>query len=144
VRKNVTDGGTTRQAFRVVGLPEVEQPSLPRGFRWKGEAFAFPRATREWWEHWADSPLIDGFTKHDWDFLKDTAIIHAMFHLGLSEKAAGELRTRLAKFGVTPEDRAKLRITTVNADSAEESLDRARELKAKVKDIGTGRRLTAI
>jgi hypothetical protein len=56
----------------------------------------------------------------------------------MGDKAvAPELRLRVAKFGATPEDRARLRITFAAADEAEEkparrqsSRDRYRGLKA--------------
>lgn len=142
-------GHSGRQApFRIVGLPEVEQPELPPYFRMHdGESIRkikYPPETQRWWDHWGESILNDGFTTHDWDFLLDTARLHAEFHLGLNEKAAAELRQRLAKFGTTPEDRAKLRIITVNADTAEERAETARAFNAKVKLIGDGRRLTAL
>ena len=37
----------------------------------------------------------------------------------MAEGLTGELRLRVAKFGATPEDRARLRITFAVADSAE-------------------------
>jgi hypothetical protein len=134
--------------FRLVGLPEVEQPDLPESFRVLVEGVVkrvkYPPETRTWWAHWGDSILNDGFTTHDWDFLLDTARIHAMHHLGLDNKAAGELRQRLAKFGTTPEDRARLRIVTVTAENAEERAEEARKRNARIATIGDGRRLTSI
>lgn len=142
-------GHSGKQApYRVVGLPEVPAPDLPEYFKWfdgeRTRKIAYPKETKEWWGHWQTSILNDGFTQHDWDFLLDTARIHAEHHLGLNDRAAPELRQRLAKFGTTPEDRAKLRIITVNADSAEERAEAARNYNAKIKFIGDGRRLTSI
>lgn len=135
--------------FRIVGLPEVPQPELPeKGFRVLVDGVVkrvkFPPETVQWWEHWEQSILNDGFTTHDWDYLLDTARVHAMHHLGLDNKAAGELRQRLAKFGTTPEDRARLRIVTVTADTAEERAEEAKKRNAKIAMIGDGRRLTSI
>jgi hypothetical protein len=138
-----------QQPFRIVGLPAVPQPPLPEYFRcFDGERtrkIKYPPETIEWWSHWETSPLNDGFSTHDWDYLKEISVIHAKFWLDIEfSKMASELRQRMAKFGVTPEDRAKLRIVTVTAETAE---DRAREAEERNKRIGTvgeGRRLTAI
>ncbi|MGH8876786.1 MAG: hypothetical protein ACRD0P_05490, partial [Stackebrandtia sp.] len=75
--------------------------------------------TQTWWRMWRDSPLSAEFTSADWDFLLDTALIHARMWTG-NTSLAGELRLRVAKFGQTPEDRARLRITFAQADEAEE------------------------
>lgn len=138
-----------QQPFRVVELNAVPQPDLPPFFRWfdgeRTRKIKYPPETVEWWSHWTDSPLNNGFSTHDWDYMKEIAIIHAKFFLGIDfNKNASELRTRMAKFGVTPEDRAKLRIVTVTAETAEE---RAREAEQRNKNMGVqgnGRRLTGI
>ena len=128
--------------FRVVELKTCPQPPLPKGFPYDGKTFKWPSITVEWWDHWADSPLIDGFTVHDWDYLLDTAVLHAKHWLGLDAKAAGEMRQRLSRFGVTPEDRAKLRIVLVDADNKEEESKIAAERNSKVAITGNARRLT--
>ena len=56
------------------------------------------------------TPQAQTYTDADWSFLLDTAVLHADFWLG-DRKVAAELRLRVAKFGVTPEDRARLRIS---------------------------------
>ena len=128
--------------FRVVELKTCPQPPLPKGFPYDGKTFKWPQITVDWWDHWADSPLIDGFTDHDWDYLLDTAVLHAKHWLGLDAKAAGEMRQRLSRFGVTPEDRAKLRIILVDADNKEEESKVAAERNSKVSITGNARRLT--
>ena len=139
-----------RVPFRVMGLPVAPQPELPEFFRmFDGERprkIKYPDETRKWWDAWRTSPLNDGFTEHDWDYLLEAAILHAQFHLDIDRmKCASELRQRMAKFGATPEDRAKLRIVSVTADTAEETAEEARRLNAKVAVAGDGRRLlTAI
>lgn len=139
-----------RTPFRVMGLPAEPAPELPERFRiWDGESFKrvkYPDETVTWWEHWVNSPLNDGFTHHDWDYLLETAIIHACFYVGIDRnKNAAELRQRMAKFGATPEDRAKLRIVTVTADTAEETAEEAKILNAQVGVVGNGvRKLTSI
>ncbi|MEV5042710.1 hypothetical protein MRBLMI1x_002482 [Microbacterium sp. LMI1x-1-1.1] len=69
-------------------------------------------------------PLASEFIEADWAFLMETARIHAEFWSG-KMSLAGELRLREAKYGFTPEDRARLRIQFAQATSAEvESAER--------------------
>jgi hypothetical protein len=82
-------------------------------------AFEWPARTREWWQMWADSALAAEFTSTDWSELLDTALIHARIWQG-ELKWLPELRLRTAKFGATPEDRARLRIQFAQADEADE------------------------
>lgn len=135
--------------FRVVGLPLAQQPPLPAFFRLndgeKIRRIAYPAETIEWWAVWGRSVLIDGFTEHDWQYLLEVATLHAQFILDFERaKMASELRQRMARFGVTPEDRAKLRIITVTADTAEATAAEAKARNAKIGMIGDGRRLTSI
>lgn len=81
---------------------KMHGPELPEGFVW-------PDATRAWWFTWRRSAQAQTFTDTDWSFLLDTAVLHAEFWLG-DRSVAGELRLRAAKFGATPEDRARLKI----------------------------------
>lgn len=108
-------------ALRVIRADPVEQPELP-DFRIEQDGelteFVWPARTVEWWAMWRGSPLAAEFTATDWSELLDTAVIHARFWRG-DMKLASELRLRVAKFGATPEDRARLRITFAQADEAE-------------------------
>lgn len=88
---------------------EARGPELPASYDW-------PVATREWWETWRFSPQAQTFTHTDWSFLLDTALLHAELWAG-NAGAASELRLRVAKFGATPEDRARLRISIEEPDS---------------------------
>lgn len=67
---------------------------------------------------WGEHPLSQDFTDLEWQYLLDTALIHAAAWGG-DLKAMPELRLRCAKFGVTPEDRARLRIQFATAEIAE-------------------------
>lgn len=78
-------------------------PELPAGIDW-------PDATREWWATWRKAAQAQTFTDTDWSFLLDTAILHMEFWDG-DRSVAAELRLRTAKFGATPEDRARLKIS---------------------------------
>ncbi|QXC59341.1 hypothetical protein KSP35_13105 [Aquihabitans sp. G128] len=107
--------------LRVIAAEPVAQPELPSIHVEKdGELveFTWPARTEEWWAMWAASPLSAEFTSTDWSELLDTALLHAQFWSGRLSLAA-ELRLRVAKFGATPEDRARLRITFAQADQAE-------------------------
>lgn len=88
-------------------------PDLPDDVDWH------PR-TRAWWQMWARSPQADSFVETDWSFLLDTALMHhAMWSKGQWTLAA-EVRLRVAKFGATPEDRARLRMVFADADEKED------------------------
>lgn len=78
-------------------------PDLPDEIQW-------PDVTRSWWETWRKSAQAKTFTDTDWSFLLDTAVLHMEFWDG-DRSVAGELRLRAAKFGATPEDRARLKIS---------------------------------
>lgn len=81
---------------------KVHGPELPDTHEW-------PDATLKWWETWRKSAQASQFTDTDWSFLLDTAVLHAEFWLG-ARSVAAELRLRAAKFGATPEDRARLKL----------------------------------
>lgn len=87
----------------IEGDGSVRGPELPDGVEW-------PSATVTWWETWRKAPQAQTFTDTDWSFLVDTAVMHAEFWLG-NRALAAELRLRVSKFGATPEDRARLRMT---------------------------------
>ena len=100
---------------RVVDAKRVAQPALPAIYATNPKTgrkvrAAWPAETKRWWQMWADSPLADEFTSTDWSELAITARLHAAV-CGGDLKYAAELRLRVAKFGATPEDRLRLRIT---------------------------------
>jgi hypothetical protein len=106
------ESGTQKIDTRV-----AKQPALPSfTVTWIDEngvthsaKFQWPAQTRAWWKMWADSALSKKFTANDWSELLDTARLHAAYWSG-DLKVASELRLRTAKFGATPEDRARLGI----------------------------------
>lgn len=115
-------------ALRVITAAPVKQPKLPtkRTTMVEGQPVQidWPAVTKAWWKMWADSPLSAEFTSTDWSELLTTALLHAAVHTG-DLKHAAELRLRVAKFGATPEDRARLRIQFAQADEAENAPARA-------------------
>ncbi|GGX27011.1 phage terminase small subunit [Streptomyces chryseus] len=84
---------------------ELRGPELPEeaGIDWHP-------MTRAWWDTWRRSAQAQTFTETDWAFLVDTALMHhSMWDKGQWTLAA-EVRLRAAKFGATPEDRARLKL----------------------------------
>lgn len=111
--------------LRVVEIEPAQKPDLPEfevEVKVDGEPvmvpFAWPAATRDWWSMLDYHPLKGEFTELDWSYLLDTARIHAAFWAGSMTQAA-ELRLREAKYGFTPEDRARLRLQFAQATTAE-------------------------
>lgn len=118
-RRNKDAAATT--ALRLVRQPA---PELPESVDWHPQ-------TRDWWAMWADSELAKDFTASDWSFLLDTALMHhAMWSKGQWTLAA-EVRLRVAKFGATPEDRARLRIVFADADEKDEKRTERGAARAK-------------
>lgn len=113
---------------------EVRGPELPDSFEW-------PAQTVTWWDTWRRSAQASTFTDTDWSFLVDTAVMHAEFWLG-NRALAAELRLRVAKFGATPEDRMRLRLSvgepkkagTVSTLQAKDSGERRERLLRAVGD----------
>lgn len=99
----------------VLTFVKSEQPDLPDSMP---EGEPWPPETIRWWNLWGDSAQAELMTVTDWSFLQDTAVLHANLWLGQTSVAA-ELRLRVAKFGATLEDRARLRIVFATADEAD-------------------------
>ena len=96
------------RASVVLHFTPGEQPELPTDRDWHPQ-------THVWWAMWKRSPMAELFTESDWVSLAETAIYHtALWNGNLS--AGAELRLRVQKFGMTPEDRARLRIVFADAD----------------------------
>lgn len=118
--------------LRVYTAEPVVQPELPEfdvQVEVDGELisqrFVWPEATRRWWLVWGSEPMAQDFTATDWDFLLDTALLHAKVWGKGDLKLLPELRLRVAKMGATSEDRARLRITYAQADEAETKRSKA-------------------
>ncbi|GAA3957936.1 hypothetical protein GCM10023085_45540 [Actinomadura viridis] len=114
-------------AQTVLRFVRAEQPELPEDVEWH------PR-TQAWWAMWGRSAQAETFTETDWAFLLDTALMHhAMWSKGQWTLAA-EVRLRVAKYGATPEDRARLRMVFADADEKDEK--RAAKQPASVQRYG--------
>ena len=102
--------GERRRRNPVAVVESVVVPdAVLRGRELPGE-FAWCSQTHKWWDTWRGSAQAQAFTDSDWDFLLDTALLHHLFWEG-DRSVAAELRLRVAKFGATPEDRARLRMS---------------------------------
>jgi len=64
---------------------------------------------KEFWKTWAAAPQSATFLETDWFELEMVTILVDDFVKG-DRKLAGEIRQRVAKFGATNEDRARLRM----------------------------------
>lgn len=95
--------------------PQTRLPAdlLPDGEEWHP-------ATIRWWQRWATSPLAANLPEVDWSELEATAVLHHEFMRKRSFTLASELRLRMQKYGATPEDRARLRITVADADEKDD------------------------
>lgn len=108
---------------------EIRGPDLPA----LDDEASWPAPTLVWWEHWRRSPQSQVMGDTDWDFLLDTALLHARFHAG-DASVAGELRLRVAKFGATPEDRARLKMAVEEAKDMKAKPRTAKKQKLRVVD----------
>lgn len=123
---------TTPGSYRIIAAEPVTQPPLPKLVRYvldefgerHKQVFRWHPMTRKWWKMWGESPLAKSFTANDWDELLQAAVLHSRYWRGDS-KAAAELRIRVAKFGATPEDRSRLRISLTTAEEKEQKLFQA-------------------
>lgn len=105
--------------------------------------FVWPAATRDWWAMLDHHPLVHEFFDTDWSYLLDTALFHASFWKGNLD-AGKEVRLREAKYGFTPEDRAKLRIFSAAAVEGESNAVVARAKAVSARDrYGDTKRLGA-
>lgn len=106
-RRNAEPFGGT-----VLRFQPSDQPELPAALPW-------PEQTKAWWAMWACAAQAEHMTATDWSFLLDTAVLHAQLWGSGDVRVLPELRIRVAKFGATPEDRARLRMTFAEADEAD-------------------------
>lgn len=92
-----------RQAEFTVLYPDgvVYGPELPDVIEW-------PQQTVEFWEALRTDPAASTWTDVEFKILLDCALLHADLWSG-NAKVAGEIRLRLAQFGLTPGDRLRVR-----------------------------------
>lgn len=86
---------------------------LPDGDEWHP-------ATLRWWKRWCDSPLAQNLPAVDWSELEACAVLHHEYMRKRTFTLASELRLRMAAYGATPADRARLRYSVATADEKDE------------------------
>lgn len=107
-RRNATEPLTT-----LTPDDELRGPELPAGVLGEdedGQSNDWHPMTKLWWTSWRTSAQAQTFTDTDWLFLIDTALMHHTMWAKGRWEFASEVRLRAAKFGATPEDRARLKL----------------------------------
>ncbi|MEU6765893.1 hypothetical protein ABZ916_25675 [Streptomyces sp. NPDC046853] len=77
---------------------------------------------RRFWKTWATSPQSSAWAETDWAELEITAKLVDAFYQG-DVKLAGEIRQRVAKWGATTEDRARLRMSLEDPEDEGQEAD---------------------
>lgn len=126
---------------------QIRGPALPRGRKWC-------KRTKEWWQMWRTSPQSMVMTDSDWEAMLEAALLHNMLWtvkvtvdrngvatevpLSPSEMStiSAELRRKVAAYGATYEDRAKLRMTVTSPYDEQESERQIQRDAKKIVDYG--------
>ena len=103
----------------VVNDGELRGPDLPEGVLPGGEEWH--PLTVAWWHEWRVSPMAANFLGTDWAFLLDAALMHHTAWTKGKWEHLSEVRMRSAKFGATPEDRARLKLKVDDPTSARQT-----------------------
>lgn len=74
-----------------------EKPTLSNDTEW-------PRETIEWYEAWRGNPVTDTWDARQWEYLKDTAIVHALIYGANNYAVLPELQHRLQFMGLSFDD----------------------------------------
>lgn len=91
-------------------LGGYDLPAGVLGANKDGSVIEWHPMTVKWWDNWRRSPQgTVMLTDVDWDFLLDTALMHHTMWMNGKWEFASEIRLRVAKFGATPDDRARLK-----------------------------------
>jgi hypothetical protein len=72
----------------------MDKPELPSDVEW-------PEATVKWFEAWRKSPRTDGWDEVQWQYMFDTALVHASIWGSDLTLGLPELRMRLAYLGLS-------------------------------------------
>lgn len=79
---------------------------------------------KRFWKTWATSPQAGKWAETDWAELEITTKLVDEFYAG-DTKLAGEIRQRVAKWGATVEDRARLRMSIEDDQGQEQGTEQA-------------------
>jgi hypothetical protein len=117
------------ESFEIQPDKKTHGPALPPG--------DWPEPTRSWWHHLRTSDQASVIEPTGWDYLLDCLPLHRRIWEEGSVPAAAELRLRLAKFALTPEDAIRLRMTVVEpAPRQRRSPSRYAHLRPVVPPVG--------
>nr|WSW58511.1 hypothetical protein OG513_07885 [Streptomyces sp. NBC_00998] len=137
-RRNASDPETV-----ITPDDEMRGPELPEGVlghEEDGTPVQWHSMTQLWWDSWRTSAQAQTFVATDWLFLIDTALMHHTMWAKGRWEFASEVRLRAAKFGATPEDRARLKL---KVDDPTNAPQRPVQSSGNVSDINSRRaRLT--
>jgi hypothetical protein len=76
------------------------------------------KATRDWYETWARSPMATRFTTTDWTRLRQLAPLVDQYERRPAKDLASELRLQESLLGATVADRARLRLKLGTVEEA--------------------------
>lgn len=108
---------------RIVALKPAGRQEIPDDLLIDGEDWH--PATVRWWNRWADSPLSETWSAVEWSEFEATAVLHQEYMKKRTFTLASEIRLRMAKFGATPEDKARLRIVDADAEAKDDKRSRS-------------------
>lgn len=75
----------------------MNKPTLPKNTQW-------PEETVQWFNAWRDSPVTNSWDARQWEYLKDTAIVHALIYGSADYSVLPELQQRLQFMGLSFDD----------------------------------------
>mgnify|MGYP000865795397 CR=1 FL=1 len=78
------------------------------------------QAAKHFWKVWSESPQSATWIETDWEELAITTFLVDKLYQG-DTKQAGEIRQRVAKWGATNEDRARLRMKLEKPENVPEA-----------------------
>lgn len=116
--------GANEPRVEITPDDELRGPELPDGVLGadkEGSLIEWHPVTLLWWSHWRTAPQAQTFLDTDWDFLLDTALMHHTAWTKGRWEFLSEVRLRVAKFGATPEDRARLKMDVTSPADARQT-----------------------
>lgn len=108
-------------ALKVVEVEEVEQPSLQDIYGDVNPATGEPwtSATLRLWDEIGEFAKVRLLQDAQWSLFARAMMLDDMVNQG-NVKVAAEARLQIAKFGIAPDDLARMRIQFAQADEADE------------------------
>lgn len=94
------------------------------------QKMTFLKATREWYETWARSPMAVRFTSVDWMRLRTIAPLFDQYQRRPRKDLASELRLQESLLGATVMDRQRMRLRVTESEPVVEKVAEVRNLRA--------------